>query len=225
MEKKMKVKILDSISSVYDKSEDCKLEPSFFDSADKELKMLSDYFQSTKPQALLIAMIFSLGFNGKRVDLDDLIRHFSCNPLKLLHYMDDFKSLTDRGIINRRLIGGLFGGRDMNEYFAINKMVSEAILQSKPLPTIDQETNKDIYEVLEEFYNIGLQRAEEEISTAELKCQTRQIITANKHFDLISKVDGFQFEILDSYLLLYLFWKTVSGNETTDLSTALDGIS
>jgi SpoVK/Ycf46/Vps4 family AAA+-type ATPase len=219
----MKNKILNSIAAIYDQSEDCKLEPDFFAAADSDLKMLSDYFNSTKEQALLIAMIFAKSFNERAVSLNDLVTHFSCNPIRLLHYQDDLKFLTDKKIITRRVVSKM-GRLGVNEYYFINDNITEAILQNKPLPSVDLKTNVDIYEFLEEIYNIGLKRAEDEISTAELKCLTRQIINQNKHFDLISKLDRFQFQILNSYLLLYLIWKTISGNETTDLSMALNGI-
>jgi hypothetical protein len=224
MEKNMKFNILDSISAIYDLSEDCKLEPAFFDVADKDLKTLADYFNATKTQALLIAMIFSINFKRNTVDLDDLNNHFSCNPLKLLRFMNEFKAICDKGLVIRRSSRDPLSFRRANEYFLINNKITEAILQNKPIPPVDQEKFENIYELLEEIYRIGLQRDQDEISTAELFYQTKQLTAGNKHLELINIVDGFGFDVYDNYLLLYLIWKTVSGKETADLSAAFEGI-
>lgn len=224
MKKDSKSKILDSISSIYDQSEDCKLEPAFFDAVDNDLNILAEYLNSTKTQAFLVAIIFAISFRINWVDLNDLKRHFRCNPIKLLHFIDDLKSLTDNGIITRRLHRNRIIPNQIIEDYMINKTVTEAILQSKPIMPIDRGIFKDIYELLEEIYNFGLQRDEGEISTAELMLKTQNILAGNKDFEIINKVVSFQFGMFDNYLLLYLIWKTVSGNETTDLTKALEGI-
>ena len=48
MEKNIKLKVLNSIGKIYEESEDCKLEKSFFIKQDKELSFLSEYFHTTK---------------------------------------------------------------------------------------------------------------------------------------------------------------------------------
>ncbi len=72
--------------------------------------------------------------------------------------------------------------------------------------------------------NLGVRRDENELSTIELFLQTRKMLSANLQFPLVCKVDQFKFNIDDSYLYLYLIWKTISGSESTDIGRALEGI-
>ena len=106
----------------------------------------------------------------------------------------------------------------------INEKISEAILQNEPIPEIKQEKIEDIIGLLEKLYNIGEQRDDDEISTYKLFNQTKKIISVNLHFPLIKKVDQFNYDIEDTYLYLYLIWKTLSGKESTDIGRALEGI-
>lgn len=77
---------------------------------------------------------------------------------------------------------------------------------------------------MEEIYNLGNRRDEDEISTSELFRYTRQIINLHVNFPLIKKVKQFNFTIDENYLFLYLIWKTITGKESTDIGRALEGI-
>ena len=224
MEKNIKLKVLNSIGKIYEESEDCKLEKSFFIKKDKELSFLSEYFHTTKSQSFFIALVFALNYKGNTVDLTDLINYFDCNPMKILEYSDDFSFLHSSGIFEkerfRRYTIKLAGA---NDQFAINEKISEAILQNEPMPEIHEEIT-DIFELLEKLYNIGKQRDDEKISTWELLSQVKELISVNLHFPLINKIDLLKLSIDDSYLYLYLIWKTISGSESTDIGGALEGM-
>lgn len=67
MEQHTKQKLLECIDRVYELAEDAKLEADFFEKADAELTLLSEYFRVSKSQALFISIIFTL--NLKRTKL------------------------------------------------------------------------------------------------------------------------------------------------------------
>jgi AAA+ superfamily predicted ATPase len=224
MEKEIKIKVLNSIGEIYEESKDCKLEDSFFIKNDKDLSFLSEYFQTTKSQTFFIALVFALNYKGDTVDLNDLIEYFNCNPMKILEYNDDFEHLYSKGIFQKQKSKHRMKLAGTNDQFTINEKISEAILQNEPMPKIKQEKIDDIIGLLEKLYNIGEQRDDDEISTYKLFNQTKEIVSVNLHFPLIKKVDQFDFEIEDTYLYLYLIWKTISGKESTDIGRALEGI-
>jgi len=224
MKKEIKLKVLNSIGKIYEDSEGCKLEDSFFIKTGNDLSFLSEYFKTTKIQTFFIALIFALNYKGDTVDLNDLIKYFHCNPMKILEYNDDFEYLYSKGIFVKQKSKHRMKLAGTNDQFTINEKISEAILQNKPMPEIKKEKIEDIIGLLEKLYNIGEQRDDDEISTYKLFKQTKEIISVNLHFPLINKVDQFNYDIEDTYLYLYLIWKTLSGKESTDIGRALEGI-
>lgn len=224
MEQNIKFRLLESIGKVYEQSKDCKLDSAFFEKVDVELKHLSDYFKVSRNQSLIVAMVFALNYKGDTVDLKDLIEYFDCNPMKLLEFSDDFDALYSKGIFKKRKSSHRVNLTLSNDQFTINEKITEAILNNKSMPVIEREGFKDVIELLEKFHKLGEQRDSEELSTFELFAQTKELISSNLHFPLIKKINDFQFSIEDTYLFLYLIWKTITGNETTDIGRATEGI-
>ncbi|WP_268222970.1 ATP-binding protein [Sinomicrobium oceani] len=224
MEKNTKLKILDSIGRIYDQSEKCKLEDAFFDKVDHELDFLSEYFRTSKSQAFFIALVFTLNYKGETVSLNDLIKYFDCNPVKILEHSDDFDFLYASGIFEKQKSRFRAKQLGANDRFTVNKRIPEAILQNKPMPEIKQEEDEDIVGLLEKLYNFSEQRADEEILTSELFIQVERLISSNLHYPLLHEIEQFKFSIKDTYLFLYVIRKTLSGDESTDIGGALEDI-
>jgi len=224
MEKNIKFRLLESIGKVYEQSKYCKLDSAFFEEVDAELKYLSDYFNVSRSQSLIIAIVFVLNYKDDAVDLKDLIEHFDCNPMKILELSDDFETLYSREILKKQK--SLFRVRLFlsNDSFIINEKITEAILSNKPMPVIEREGIKDVIELLEKFHKLGEQRKTDELATFELFKQTKELISSNLHFPLIKKINDLQFSIEDTYLFLYLIWKTITGSEATDVEHATEVI-
>ena len=224
MEQSLKLRLLKSIGKVFEQSDDCKLDSAFFEKVDAELKLLSEYLKVSRNQSLIVAMVFALNYKGSTVDLKDLIAHFGCNPMRLLEFSDDFDTLYAKGVFRKRKSSHRVNLAFSNDQFTINERIAEAILNNKPMPVIEREGFKDVIELLENFYKLGVERDSEELSTFELFAKTKELISSNLHFPLIKKINDFQYTIEDTYLFLYLIWKTITGNETTDMGYATDGI-
>lgn len=224
MEQTTKSRLLESIGNVYEQSRKSKLEKSFFDKVDADLNLLSDYFKVTKNQSLIVAMVFALNYKGDSVDLKDLIGYFDCNPMKMVEYTDDFDALYSIGILNKRKSKHRIRLAFSNDQFSINEKITEAILNNKPMPTVEKEGFKDVIELLDKLYRLGQQRANDEIATSDLFVQVKDLIVVYQHFPLIKRISDFEFSTEDSYLFLYLVWKSLSGNESADIEAAIDGI-
>ena len=213
----LKQEILDNITLVFNLSEDSKLNNSFFEQTKKELSFLAEYFHITQTQALFVAVIFTLNYKGRKVDLDDLNSHFDCNPMKLLEFSDDFVDLYNKRLLrknnksNRHRSINLKGA---DEEFYINQIVSEKILKSEPIPDVlvDAIKYEDVFTLLEKMNEIGNQRDNEEISTRELFEQTQCLLEENTHFPLIEKVRFLGTSMEEKYLFLYVVWKFLEGD-------------
>ncbi len=224
METNIKRKVLDGIGKIYEDSKNCKLEHDFFASIDRELTFLSGYFITSKSQAFFIAMVFALNYKGDTVDLNDLIKYFDCNPMKILEFNEDFEYLYSVGIFTKHQSKHRPNLKGTNDQFTVNQKISEAILQNKSMPELKQGKINDVVELLEKIYQMGVQRNIEEISSNELFAKTGKLISTNLHFPLIKKINQLQLEIEDSYVYLYLIWKSLSGHNTTGIGRAMESI-
>ena len=219
-----KKQILDSIGFIYEKADNCKLENSFFENAKDEINLLQHYFKVSESQTLFIAVIIALNYTGNTVNFNDLIRYFDCNPMKILEFSDDFDFLLQQKYIKKEKSRHRIKFQGLHDEFTINEEITAAILKNKPFPIIQEERKNDVIDCLEDLYNLGNLRDENEISTNELFSKARQIINLHLNFPLFKKVKQFSFSIDENYLFLYLIWKTISGKESTDIGRALEGI-
>lgn len=224
MENITKKEILESIGKVYEQANDSQLEKTFFESVQPELALLSKYFKTSENQALFVAMVFALNYKGNTVDLNDLIDYFNCNPMKILEYSDDFEYLHQQGILKKRKSRHRIKLAGINDQFAVEEKVTEAILQNSPMPSINEMKINNVIDVLSKLYELGCQRDDDELSTFELFLKVEETINENAHFPLIKKIKQFNLNTHDSYLYLYLIWKTLSGRESTSVETVLEGI-
>lgn len=223
MESITKKQILESIGKVYEQSKKCKLNNSFFESINTELRILSEYFKTSPQQTFFIAVVFALNYKGMTVNFSDMIEYFDCNPMKLLEYNDDLEHLQEIGIFNisqtyrRRRIAGT------NDNFVIPGKITEAILQDKPLPKISKKEKKeDVIDFLDQLYKLGEDRESGLISSTNLFLEVEEMIHGRTHFPLIKKVSQFNFHTEDTYLYLFLIWKTILGNESLYIESTLD---
>jgi hypothetical protein len=219
-----KLKILDSIGKIYEASKECKLEDAFFAKMDAELTYLSGYFGTTNSQSFFIAIVFALNYKGDSVDINDMIDYFDCNPMKILEYSDDLKSLSASGIFGKEKSRHRVKLAGANDQFTVNEKISEAILQNEPMPDIQENAITDIYELLEKIAALGDLRSDGEICSRVLYCRTVELLSSHKHFPLISKIESLDLDIEDICVYLHLIWKTIAGKESIDIGRALETI-
>lgn len=222
--KNLKQQLLTSIGNVYDQSKECKIIADVFEKIDGDLTILADYFQTTKSQSFFIAMAFVINYKGDSLDINKLIEYFDCNPTKLLEFSEDFEDLTSKGILIDEKSNHRTKVTFTNDQFVLNKEITDAIMQSKPMPDILKNGNETVYEFLEELYCLGQQRESDKITTNELFEKTEALIVNSAHFPLVGWVSGLHLEIANQYLYLYMIWKNVSGKKSIDLGAAAQGI-
>jgi len=224
MEKHSKEQLLECIGKVYEKANKSKLAASFFQEVDTELIYLSDYFGISKNQTLILAMTFVLNYKGDTVDFNDLINYFDCNPMLLLTYSDDFNTLCEKGILEKKKSNHRVSLTYTNDQFKINERVTHAVLNNEPMPVIEMQGLNDVLDVFENIYNLADESNRNEVNTYFIFKQTTLIIEANLHFPLIKKIADFKFTNKDTFFYCYLIWKTLTGNETVDIGRAAEKI-
>ena len=224
MENNLNQNILKNIGIVFEKSKGCKLESKLFMEIDNELFVLADYFKTSKTQAFFIAMLFTLSYKGEFVNMKELVEHFECNPVRLLEYNDDLEALYEKRIFIKKKRRLRFESESENDLLQINQKFARAILKKESVPDLGNSSFENVAELLEKLYDYGIQRHNDEISTDELYIRTMEIINSNLHFPLIKKIKGYELEMPDMYIFLYLIWKTLTGYNTCYMDQITDGV-
>ena len=109
--------------------------------------------------------------------------------------------------------------------YMVNKVLMDAILDHKPMPIITKATPKDIFELLELVYKLGLERDDRKVDTFRILTCLMEYLEANAHFPLVSKMNEFDLEIQNKFIFLHVTWKTVTGSSSVDIFRMMEGIS
>lgn len=225
METNKQNKILDNIGKIYEKAKDCKLENAFFENHKKELKTLAEYFQVSENQALFVSVVFGLAYQWDRVTIKEFTNYFSCNPMKILAFNNDLEELYAKGILEKQKVKRMGRWSKAENQIHVQEGIVEAILQGESVSRIKKkELNDDVTELLEKLDKLVEERDDDELSTSELFHKTDELLAANSHFPLVEKTKQFGFETANRLLYLYVVWKTITGNESIDISMALERI-
>lgn len=224
MRKNRKLRVLESIGKIYDVSSKCQLKESFFLSVDKELNYLSKYFRVSKSQSFFISIVIVLNYKGDTVDFKDLTNHFDCIPTKVLEFNDDINFLYENNYLKKEKSRRGFGVEGANDQFSINEKITEAILQNKSIPELRDKKPFTIIELLEKLNDLGDQRENDLITTSALFHIVKSLLNEYRHFLLIKKIKQLKLDTADTYLLLYLIWRTLNGSETLDVGRTVEMI-
>jgi len=223
IEKKTSINLLQTIGSIYDASKDSKLSSELLKKINPGLKDLSNYFQVSKKRAFMLAHVFVLNCNGDYADINDMGKHFNCNPIKVLAYHKDLILLAEKGFL-RKIRSKHRHVEIANDQFQIEEVISSAIINNLSMPKIKPVVYKDILQILEKIYKLANDRDKNIMATWDIFHFTEKIIETHKKLPFIQKVTQMGLRDRDTYFFLYICWKTIIGNEQTDLSIAADEI-
>lgn len=217
-------KILDSIGRIYDKAKECRLVPEYFESVDKDLRVVAQYFNVNIKQALVMAFCTIENFKGDTVDLDDMITYFDCNPVVVISLKPDIDLLYQSGLLDRTRVQN---SRRKNiltkmDQYALRPDICDALIAGKPLPALAEKKMDDLISVLAEVYALVNRRDEQTIDSDLLMAEVKKLILKNLQYPLLQAVSNFKSE--DAALFLYIVWKSLAGSGSVNLSRAAEEI-
>ncbi len=218
MKKTKENKILEKIGSIYERADGCKLSDEFLEEVREDAEAVAGYFEVAAEQALFLAVMFAIHYDRGRISFTDLIRHFSCNPIRLLEFSKDFEALKGKGLIYKQR-------NDRHEYFStanrqeyvLNENILEAVIQNKPLPEIQQQGYKDIFDLLNKACVMYHELKEHEVPSVAMFKDFEEMLKSNSHFALVSRVLAMKLDYMDAFIYLNLVWGTLNGSPSIEL--------
>ena len=220
----IKTKLLKSIGAVFDESKGSGLPEDIMDELVVELSPIANYLGVRHEQAFFVAMIIALNYKGMLVDLYTLIDHFECNPMRVLEFLDELDELVSKGILEKSLSRNRFSDPENNDYYRVNKKITDAILHNRPMPNLESPEYEKVYEVLEELYKLWERRDDGELLTFIMFNNVRKIVKANRRFPVIEEGFRIGLSLQDALIYLLSCWKTVMGSDVINLGRMVSGM-
>ena len=226
MEIKQDNPTLDAIISIYEQAKDSKFSQGFLASIQKDSITLQQYFKLNADESLLLALFIASHLEEDNVDLQKLAAHIDCSKLKILSFKTIIDNFFQLGILAKEQVNirmRLMGNQSLS--YVVNKVLMDAILDHKPMPIITKAPPKDIFELLELVYKLGLERDDRKVDTFRILTCLIEYLEENVHFPLVSKLNEFDLEIQNKFIFLHVTWKTVTGSSSVDVFRMMEGMN
>lgn len=226
MEIKQDNPTLDAIISIYEQAKDSKFSQGFLASIQKDSITLQQYFKLNADESLLLALFIASHLEEDNVDLQKLAAHIDCSKLKILTFKTIIDNFFQLGILAKEQVNirmRLMGNQSLS--YVVNKVLMDAILDHKPMPIITKAPPKDIFELLELVYKLGLERDDRKVDTFRILTCLIEYLEENVHFPLVSKLNEFDLEIQNKFIFLHVTWKTVTGSSSVDVFRMMEGMN
>jgi hypothetical protein len=219
-----KNEILKAIEVVIEKSSGRRLSVELLQDLSKELHLLSKHFRVNETEALIATAIFNSYYQEGPVSVKILCDFFQCTPINLIEYHNSFLELEKRGIIIRQKTRYKRNSAFGNIEYSIHDLVIQAIIDSTPIPDIKTDHFDDPIDFLEAIYKLAEERDEENISTADLIRETKELLELNKGMGLLKSIHRLELNPIDNYIFLFILWKYLIGDELVNVSKCFDEI-
>jgi hypothetical protein len=225
MKKSNKDNVVEIIIQIAKRLEGSKLSVDIIKEIDEPLEKLATYLNSTKEEALLFAVIFSLQVRMNIIDLRDIISFLGISYIDSLKLKFGVDSLLQKNLIEleedngNRYRKSKFG----KSSFSISGEISDMIYANQPIQSKDKKP-LDIYEFSKMIGDFVQKRKFENISTIELFFFVDELEDKNNHLSQICKLKS-KLTTEDRTLLYEMLNDRVTyGAPSTDLQLTISDI-
>ena len=214
---KIDIELTDLISNIRYESHHSKLDDSLFERLDQPLGKLASFFDVNKVQAFLIANMYYFFNSGRRANINDLSKYFSCDVEKLRDYVSDMDELVEKGLFNKRKLR-ITASKSARYSYELEESIGLAISVGHPIPRFVPSNYDELLDVLDRVYfSIEDEREFIPFSMDKLFGKMNKILVSNKHIPFLKKVKEMGFAQADTYLFLYLCREIIIGYFRTDI--------
>lgn len=212
------------LGRVFDESKGGKLSEEMFNKIDGELELLGGYFQTPKINTFFISLVVAMSTKSETVKFEDLTKHLDVNPLKILEYVDVFKSAVENQILIKNKPTENKGLINQETKFSVEKAIMEAIIFNKEIPQKSKASYPGLLELFEALYELSEKRVNEDIETTELLDYATELFTNHEDTYFIKTINELIPEISNRYIFVYLVWETLTGSKSVEITYILEKI-
>jgi hypothetical protein len=205
--KTSKMDLLTAVEMIVDLSKNSKLEPEFFQKAERPIKYISKKMGLTKEQSVLMALFID-NCNDTSIRINDFATHLDCSTTRVLRLSADIHEIEQRGLVY-----------SCRERYGVTYRV--------PLEVVEAFRNNEKYELSKHtgltcselfgvISEIMSMRDDNEISTEIAVQRLQDLLENNKHLIFVQKLKSFRFNE-DDEILLILFSHLFANNDDDNI--------
>lgn len=208
--------ILKAVEKVHQISKKSKLILERYDAVNPEIQLISNYFQITKIQSILLASFISLSCFDE-IELKELIDYLGVEKIDLLTYLMDIQYLVDKNILNKEKNKDL-----LRDDYAVKKDLLEFIISNKKIPAelIKIVPKEDTFhEFLKDMDDLSNGKDNNEIDYRSFVYQFKKLLKDKRKFQLVNYACEY-LEPIDSFVFFDTIIDAISSGNN-DFNTGL----
>lgn len=195
--------ILDSIERIYIKTKDSKLQKSFFDEIEKDLKFLQFYTDLSAHQAVLFAVAIVLSYDEN--NLESVMKHLGLEHINILRYQKDIRELHLKRYLLRPMN---FRARSRNRY-NINDKVLERLSNDQSIANIHIKDTYTFASFLEQVWSLGNSHESEELNNVEFRLSFYNLLEIGEDLPFIKAIKEHELSEFENFLLFCSIWQAL----------------
>lgn len=198
---------LDCIEKIHNFSESSLLRQPLFEAVTDEIRILSEYLNTTPTETILFANAFALWFD--RSNFSTVFCHLGLKEYQILKYRKEITRLYSKKL----LINKDKTEKSINN-FDITQTTLIAISENQPVKITKQNTNpcdtQNLVDILEGFNEIGDLYDDEKIMFYEFKEYIDELCVTNSHYPLFKEIKKLRLDNFEIFFLLDTVWDAIN---------------
>lgn len=207
--------IILALETIHKNSENSQLKLVKFDGVMIEIKLVSDYFQVSTIEAILLATCF-IKSCFDTVELSEIISHFGIEKHSFLQYFEHFNILTYKSILIKK------ERRNGENEYELSQHIYDYILAQKSIPeellAIKIKENT-FNEFLTDMDILSDQKDDKKINYEYFIRKFKDLLNANKHFKLVNFALK-NLDLIDSFVFFDTILDAINAGEN-DFNSSL----
>ena len=222
METKENFNAMECIETIYQFSNDSKLQPPLFEAAEREIKLLATHLRLNDIETVLFANAFVLWFENSC--FSEVFEYFGLSKFQVLKYRESIEVLYSRNLLMNKN-----SRKKQITKFELSQNIINSISKNEGIPYSQVEESidkKNLVDLLEEFDGVSDQFDGELISHHDFADYISALCTENISMPIFREIKNFKLDPFETYFFLDMIWDAVSSgdnNFNTYIQTTVNG--
>lgn len=203
--------VLDAIEKIYDAAKDSCLKTDQLDTCKNEIELLSNYFNATDQQSVILALLIQSNFENNNCSIKELLSYLDLRTSSALMLNEILAPIVAREWIAPKKDAKLY---PLTEYQLTTKMIRSVLtgkMESFELPEI-----KTSFQLITRFQLKLGERSGNRITYKQFIQWTADLITNNAQIDLAAFILKMNMQPEDATHFMFMCMQHYLGNESSD---------
>lgn len=191
-----KMTILKALEIVHLTSKDSLLLMERYETRKCEIEQISNYFEISEMQSILLASVFSLACLSD-IELKELIAYFNIEKINLLPHISDLQYLVDKNILKKDCYRDI-----LREDYSLNNNLLEYIIANKAIPKIlisIKPKEDSFHEFLKEVDELREKKSDKLLNQTAFELKLERLFDTHSKYKLVNYIHS-ELSLLEAFV-------------------------